>query len=201
MTLTLAETLKFAGDFIEGCQDHYGATFGRDVLKKIDAALSDPPSPSVSAPARVGSEEDQTSPMTRGPETFFDTSLVMSVADIIRDVCDLDYTSPDDQPDLLQVTTGELTAILENRLTALRSSAGTRSEEEPQNMDTEADAFALELLTPTQFLIKAIRKMDGISIDDDEKMDRLARKFKVSRQRLAQRILTLDDELRDWNKQ
>lgn len=40
-----------------------------------------------------------------------------TVSAIIRDVCDLDgYTSPDDNPDLLQCTVKELTLILRRRI-------------------------------------------------------------------------------------
>lgn len=40
-----------------------------------------------------------------------------AIARIIQDICDLDdYTTPEDQPDLLQCTVSQLTAILQNRL-------------------------------------------------------------------------------------
>lgn len=65
-----------------------------------------------------------------------------------------------------------------------------------KDMEDEANVFAMEMLMPTKFLIKEIRAIGGVSIDDDEKMDRLARKFKVQQQILAVRILRLDEELR-----
>lgn len=62
------------------------------------------------------------------------------IADIVRDVCELDYTSPDNQPNLLQVTTGELTAILENRLAALRAKPDALAED----MAKALEIFACE---------------------------------------------------------
>lgn len=38
--MTLISALKAAGDFIETAKDKHGTTFGRDVLKIIDAALA-----------------------------------------------------------------------------------------------------------------------------------------------------------------
>jgi outer membrane murein-binding lipoprotein Lpp len=49
------------------------------------------------------------------------------ISDILTDVCELpDRTSPDGQPDLLQVTTSELTAILESRIPLPEPAPDTR---------------------------------------------------------------------------
>jgi hypothetical protein len=52
---------------------------------------------------------------------------------IVRDVCELEgYTSPENQPDLLEATTGELRAIILNAL------AAEQSRPEPEGMETTA---------------------------------------------------------------
>jgi hypothetical protein len=43
--------------------------------------------------------------------------LEAAIPDIIKDVCELDgYTSPDDNPDMLQCTVKELTLILRRHI-------------------------------------------------------------------------------------
>jgi hypothetical protein len=78
--------------------------------------------------------------------------------DILRDVCDLEYTSPDSQPDLLQVTTGELTAILENRVAALRARRddGAFAEGVERIIHENTDAYG-DIFAKAETLIEAIR--------------------------------------------
>ena len=61
------------------------------------------------------------------------------------------------------------------------SAAGT------EHMEIEANQFAAELLMPAFFLDQMLKKQ-GFDIDDDEPLERLARKFRVSRQALEFRI-------------
>lgn len=54
--------------------------------------------------------------------------------------------------------------------------------------DREANQFAFELLMPEDFVRAEIKKMGGIDIEDDEKLKKLADKFKVSLQVAAIRL-------------
>lgn len=47
-------------------------------------------------------------------------------------------------------------------------------------MCDEANAFAMELLMPEHFLRADLRKIGGVDIEDEEKVKKLARKYKVS---------------------
>jgi Zn-dependent peptidase ImmA (M78 family) len=55
-------------------------------------------------------------------------------------------------------------------------------------MDAEANAFAMELLMPADWLRADIEKMGGIDIEDDVKLNGLAKKYRVSPQVMAFRI-------------
>ena len=59
---------------------------------------------------------------------------------------------------------------------------------EDQIMEAEANAFAMELLMPADWLRADIEKLGGIDIDDDKKLSRLAKKYSVSLQVMAIRI-------------
>jgi len=57
-----------------------------------------------------------------------------------------------------------------------------------QIMDAEANAFAMELLMPADWLRADIAKLGGMDIEDDAKLNRLAKKYRVSPQVMAFRI-------------
>lgn len=57
-----------------------------------------------------------------------------------------------------------------------------------EQMEREANTFAFELLMP-EFLVRPeLEKMGGIDIEDDVKLAKLAKKFKVSLQVAAIRL-------------
>ena len=56
-----------------------------------------------------------------------------------------------------------------------------------QRMEMEANNFAAELLMPL-FLLLPMLKKNGFDIDDEEPLEKLSRKFRVSKQALAYRI-------------
>ena len=47
-------------------------------------------------------------------------------------------------------------------------------------IDREANYFAMCLLMPEQFVHAEVKKMGGFDVEDGSKIERLARKFKVS---------------------
>ncbi len=55
-------------------------------------------------------------------------------------------------------------------------------------MDQEANAFAMELLMPADWLRADIEKMGGIDLTDDAALAKLAKKYRVSPQVMAIRI-------------
>ena len=57
-----------------------------------------------------------------------------------------------------------------------------------RNMEAEANAFAMELLMPADWLRADIESMGGIDIEDDAKLTKLAKKYRVSLQVMAIRI-------------
>ena len=56
-----------------------------------------------------------------------------------------------------------------------------------ERMEIEANQFAAELLMPSSLLIKSLKKK-GFDIDDEEPLEGLAKKFRVSKQALEFRI-------------
>ena len=67
-----------------------------------------------------------------------------------------------------------------------------------ERMEIEANQFAAELLMPS-FLLSEMLNKQGFDIDDEEPLERLAKKFRVSRQALEFRIrnLTQDQDRRN----
>lgn len=65
------------------------------------------------------------------------------VSDIIRDVCELpDYTSPDDQPDLLQCTVEELTLIVTRSVEdAIAAMGGRKLQERVDDLERELQSW------------------------------------------------------------
>ena len=55
-------------------------------------------------------------------------------------------------------------------------------------MDSEANAFAMELLMPENWLRRDVAKMGGIDIEDDKKVKKLAERYKVSVQAMTVRL-------------
>lgn len=47
-------------------------------------------------------------------------------------------------------------------------------------VEAEANAFAMELLMPADWVRADIRKLGGIDIEDDAKVEKMARRYKVS---------------------
>ena len=60
-----------------------------------------------------------------------------------------------------------------------------------QQMEMEANHFAAELLMPS-FLLLPLLKSHTFDIDDEEPLEKLARKFRVSKQALAYRIRNIN---------
>lgn len=54
--------------------------------------------------------------------------------------------------------------------------------------EREANYFAMCLLVPEEFLRTEVKKMGGIDLCDDYALEKLAKKFKVSRTVMAVRI-------------
>lgn len=65
----------------------------------------------------------------------------------------------------------------------------------PEQMDAEANAFAMELLMPEFLLRPELEKIGGIDIENETAVRKLATKFKVSTQVMTLRIgqLLVDD--------
>ena len=63
-----------------------------------------------------------------------------------------------------------------------------------ERMEIEANQFAAELLMP-YFLFSEMLKKKGFDIDEDEPLEQLARKFRVSKQALEFRIGSINWEL------
>lgn len=61
--------------------------------------------------------------------------------------------------------------------------------------EVQANVFASELLMPMDLLRKAVDE-DEVDIDDDSRIDALAKKFKVSTHALRIRLLSLSDDAR-----
>lgn len=61
-------------------------------------------------------------------------------------------------------------------------------DEQPSDIEREANAFAMELLIPTDFLKAELQKIGGIDIEDDPAIAKLAHKFKVSVQVMTLRL-------------
>lgn len=61
-------------------------------------------------------------------------------------------------------------------------------------IEIEADAFAMELLMPTDFLLRDIKQMGGIDIADDAGIMKLAKKYRVAVSLMAVRIGQLMEE-------
>ena len=59
-----------------------------------------------------------------------------------------------------------------------------------QLMEMEANRFAAELLMPS-FLLLPMLKNNGFDIDDEKPLEKLSRKFRVSKQALEYRIRNL----------
>lgn len=57
-----------------------------------------------------------------------------------------------------------------------------------RDMEAEANAFAMELLMPEDWLRADIKEMGGVDIEDDKKVRQLARRYKVSDSIMALRI-------------
>lgn len=57
-----------------------------------------------------------------------------------------------------------------------------------QAMEAEANAFAMELLMPREWLLADIKKLGGVDIEDEKAMARLAKKYGVSLTVMALRI-------------
>jgi Zn-dependent peptidase ImmA (M78 family) len=57
--------------------------------------------------------------------------------------------------------------------------------------EVEANAFAAELLMP-QFLLRDLVDPDGLDVDDDDRIEALARKFRVSPSAMRYRLGALD---------
>jgi Zn-dependent peptidase ImmA (M78 family) len=71
------------------------------------------------------------------------------------------------------------------KLRDAESSAGTNVDE------MEANLFAAELLMPVPFLDLDLAKMAPLSLSDDDKIEKLAKKYKVSEQALTLRLTYL----------
>lgn len=68
---------------------------------------------------------------------------------------------------------------------------------ELEAIEAEANAFAMELLMPTDFLLRDIKQMGGIDIADDAGITKLAKKYRVAVSLVAVRIGQLMEEKND----
>lgn len=59
------------------------------------------------------------------------------------------------------------------------------------DMNAEANAFAMELLMPTAWLLADVHKLGGVDIEDEKAMARLAKKYRVSTLVMASRLTEL----------
>lgn len=57
-----------------------------------------------------------------------------------------------------------------------------------REMCREANAFAMALLMPEDWLRQDVAKMGGVDIEDDEKVGKLAKKYRVSIQVMTLRL-------------
>jgi len=55
-------------------------------------------------------------------------------------------------------------------------------------MESEANAFAMELLIPAEWLMEDVRKMGGVDIEDDASVAALAKRYRVSRSVMTLRL-------------
>ena len=58
----------------------------------------------------------------------------------------------------------------------------------PEQMDAEANAFAMELMMPEFLLRPELEKLGGIDIEDEKAVRKLAAKFRVSTQMMTLRL-------------
>jgi Zn-dependent peptidase ImmA (M78 family) len=56
------------------------------------------------------------------------------------------------------------------------------------DIEAEANAFAMELLMPTEFLLRDLKQMGGIDLADDIQITKLAKKYRVAVSLMAIRI-------------
>lgn len=61
-------------------------------------------------------------------------------------------------------------------------------------MDREANAFAMELLMPEEWLRADLAKLGGVDIEDEQRIGRLAKKYGVSSPVMILRIAQLANE-------
>ena len=59
--------------------------------------------------------------------------------------------------------------------------AQIEARDDDRDIDAEANAFAMELLMPEHLLRADLAKMGGIDIEDEPKVEKLARRYKVTR--------------------
>jgi Zn-dependent peptidase ImmA (M78 family) len=57
-----------------------------------------------------------------------------------------------------------------------------------RTMHREANAFAMELLIPELFIRLDLEKMGHLDLEDEPKIEKLARRYKVSRQVMTIRL-------------
>jgi Zn-dependent peptidase ImmA (M78 family) len=57
-----------------------------------------------------------------------------------------------------------------------------------EEQDREANAFAMALLMPEDWLLDDIDELGGIDVESDEKIKRLAKRYHVSEQMMTLRI-------------
>jgi Zn-dependent peptidase ImmA (M78 family) len=60
-------------------------------------------------------------------------------------------------------------------------------------LDAEANAFAMELLMPEEWLRADMAKIGGIDIDDDKTIKKLAHRYRVSPNVMLVRLAQLSD--------
>lgn len=65
---------------------------------------------------------------------------------------------------------------------------------EAEVMEIEANAFAMELLMPEDWLRDDMAKLGGVDIEDDKVISELAKRYGVSRQIMTRRIVELENE-------
>lgn len=56
------------------------------------------------------------------------------------------------------------------------------------DIEAEANTFSMELLMPTEFLLRDLKQMGGIDLTDDVQVEKLAKKYRVPVSMMAIRI-------------
>ena len=96
-------------------------------------------------------------------------------------------------PDIVDANTGaRLDRGVEYTPYKWGNSSGSDNQPHPNpkeaKKEAEANYFAMCLLMPEDFLVKDVKELGGIELEDDAKVKTLAKKYKVSTQLMTLRL-------------